>query len=308
MPGVQRRPDRPWSKPGAWRNRSRLVRAARLLRTRRPRTFNDKVRYKLLRDHRPLQVTFADKAAMRRHVARIVGDEHLPGLLGLLDDPDDLLDLDLPRAYVVKPTHGSGACIVVSEAAPEDARLPPSVHGWLDALVRPEHVERTHLRDIAAGWLEKRYGRGPNHEWAYGQVPRRILVESLLEGADGGVPEDHKLFVFSGRCHFVQVDTARFGRRTQDFFDRDWATLPMTGGYPRSEVPPSRPARLEEMIDLAERLGAGTDFVRVDLFTLPDRVVVGELTSSPAGGDSPFSPPVWNERFGEHWRVPRRYR
>ena len=310
MPGVQRRPrpERPWSKPGEWRNRSRIVRVGRLLRTRRPRTFNDKVRYKLLRDHRPLQVTFADKAAMRDHVARVVGAEHLPGLLGLVDDPDDLLELDLPRAWVVKPTHGSGACVVVSDAAPEGSRLPSPAHGWAYALVRPEHVERTHLRDIAAGWLETGYGRGPNHEWAYGQVPRRILVEELLRGGDGGVPEDHKLFVFSGRCHFVQVDTGRFGLRTQDFFDRDWAPLAMTGGCPRSEVPPSRPVRLEEMVDLAERLGAGTDFVRVDLFTSPERVVVGELTSSPAGGDSPFWPPVWNERFGQHWQVPRRYR
>jgi hypothetical protein len=105
------------------------------------------------------------------------------------------------------------------------------------------------------------------------------------------VPEDHKLFVFNGRCRFVQVDTARFGARTQDFFDADWTTLDLTGGYPRSAVPPPRPGRLHEMIDLAERLGAGTDFVRVDLFTLPERVLVGELTSSPAGGDSPFHPP-----------------
>ncbi len=62
------------------------------------------------------------------------------------------------------------------------------------------------------------------------------------------------------------------------------------------------------MVDLAERLGAGTDFVRVDLFDLPDRLVVGELTSSPAGGDSPFHPTCWNTVFGSHWTVPRRYR
>ena len=284
------------------------MRWARLLRTRRPVTFNDKVRYKLLRDHRALQVTFADKAAMRAHVAEVVGEQHLPRLLGLLDDADDLLALDLPDAYVVKPTHGSGACVVVSPAAPEDGRLPAPEHGWVYAYVRPAHVEREHLRAVAAGWLAKRYGRGPNHEWGYGLVPRRILVEELLEGVHGGVPEDHKLFVFNGTCRFVQVDTARFGRRTQDFFDRRWRVLEMTGGYPRSPVPPPEPVRLQEMIDLAERLGAGTDFVRVDLFTLPDRLVVGELTSSPAGGDSPFDPPEWNRRFGARWEVPGRYR
>ena len=48
-----------------WRERSRLVRWWRLWHTRRPRTFTEKVRYKMLRDHRELMVTFADKSAVR---------------------------------------------------------------------------------------------------------------------------------------------------------------------------------------------------------------------------------------------------
>ena len=62
------------------------------------------------------------------------------------------------------------------------------------------------------------------------------------------------------------------------------------------------------MIAIAERLGADTDFVRVDLYVLPDRIVFGELTSYPAGGHSPFFPDSYDEEFGSHWTVPRRYR
>ena len=62
------------------------------------------------------------------------------------------------------------------------------------------------------------------------------------------------------------------------------------------------------MIELAERLGAGTDFVRVDLYDVDGRIVFGELTSFPAGGDSPFDPESFNEEFGRPWTVPRRYR
>ena len=40
---------------------------------------------------------------------------------------------------------------------------------------------------------------------------RRVIVEELLAGAGGGVPDDYKFFVFHGRCAFVQVDTGRFG-------------------------------------------------------------------------------------------------
>jgi hypothetical protein len=139
-------------------------------------------------------------------------------------------------------------------------------------------------------------------------VPRRIIVEELLVGADGAVPDDYKLFVFHGTCRYAQVDRARFGARTQDFFTHDWEHLPLSGGHPWAAPAIPRPERLPEMIRLAERLGSGTDFVRVDLYDLPGRIVFGELTSLPAGGDSPFDPERFNREFGSHWTPPRRYR
>jgi hypothetical protein len=46
----------------------------------------------------------------------------------------------------------------------------------------------------------------------------------------------------------------------------------------------------------------------VDLYDLPERIVFGELSSFPAGGDSPFEPECYDEEFGSHWAPPRRYR
>jgi len=62
----------------AWRERSRIVRLARLWRTRRPQSFREEVRYEMLRDHRSAVVTFADKAAVRDYVADAVGASYLP--------------------------------------------------------------------------------------------------------------------------------------------------------------------------------------------------------------------------------------
>lgn len=292
----------------AWRQRSRLVRAWRLWRTRRPRTFTEKVRYKMLRDRRTLMVTFVDKVAVRDHVASVVGPDVLPRVLHVLDDPAALAHVDLPEAFVLKPSHGSGVAVVVSASAPSDARLPPPEWSWVYSHVRPEHAPVQHLVDMGRVWLSKLYGRGPNHEWAYGHVPRRLVVEELLAGPDGDVPDDYKLFVFHGTCRYVQVDRGRFHDRTQDFFTADWTHLPLSGGHPWAAPPLPRPDRLDEMIDLAERLGRGTDFVRVDLYALPDRVVFGELSSFPAGGDSPFEPASFDAEFGSHWTPPRRYR
>jgi hypothetical protein len=284
------------------------VRAVRLWRTRDPRTFREKVRYKMLRDHRELVVTFADKAAVRDYVAAAVGEHYQPRAHAIVDDPAALRGLNLPDAYVVKPTHGSGAALIVSGTAPGEARLPTEQGSWVYRHVQPAVAAREDVIRIAQGWLAQLYGQGPNREWVYGQVPRRIIVEELLTGADGAIPDDYKFFVFHGRCAFIQVDAGRFGRRSQDFFRPDWQHLPLSGGLPWAAPEPAKPGCLTEMIQIAERLGVDTDFVRVDLYDVEGRVVFGELTSFPAGGDSPFDPESFNEEFGRPWTVPRRYR
>ena len=291
-----------------WRERSRLVRVVRLWRTRNPRTFREKVRYKMLRDRRALVVTFADKAAVRDYVAEVVGQQYLPNAYAIVDDPAALYDVSLPDSYVVKPTHGSGAAIVVSERAPLESRLPSESGSWVYRHVAAEFAPRADVVRIAREWVAQLYGQGPNREWVYGRIPRRIIVEEMLATSDGSIPDDYKFFVFHGTCRYVQVDRGRFERRTQDFFTSDWSHLSLNGGHPWSAPPIPRPERLEEMIRLAQRLGQGTDFVRVDLYDLPGRIVFGELSSLPAGGDSPFDPESFNSEFGSHWTPPRRYR
>jgi hypothetical protein len=261
----------------------------------------------MLRDHRPLVVTFADKAAVRDHVRSEVGEQYLPKAYALLDDSAQLRTFNLPESCVIKPTHGSGAVIVVSPDAPVGATLPTPDKAWVYGHVTKASVDSGALAAVAEAWLGENYGGGPNREWAYTRVPRRILIEELLVGAHGGIPEDYKFFVFHGKAQYIQVDAGRFGDRTQDFYLPSWEHLELSGGPAWAPIARPRPERLEEMIDVAERLGADTDFVRVDLYHLDDRVVVGELTNYPAAGNSPFHPESFNADFGRHWTVPRRY-
>jgi len=42
--------------------------------------------------------------------------------------------------------------------------------------------------------------------------------------------------------------------------------------------------------------------LRVDLYAVDDRIVVGELTSYPGGGHHYFDPPAYDYVWGAYWR------
>lgn len=52
-----------------------------------------------------------------------------------------------------------------------------------------------------------------------------------------------------------------------------------------------RPGNLEAMLQIARRLSAPFESIRVDLYTDGDRVLVGELDNCPNGGVVTFIPP-----------------
>ncbi len=171
-------------------------------------TFNDKILYKMLRDHRPLLTTFADKVAARGHVADRLGDDVLPKLLAVTATPAELPRLGLPEHFALKASHASGGVVLVSDTADPDALLPDPDTYWPRVSVRPENLDWDELVRVCEAWLARLYGGGPYREWAYVDIPRRILVEELLRDAGGGVPVDYKFFVFNGTCRLAQVDSS----------------------------------------------------------------------------------------------------
>lgn len=254
-------------------------------RRRAPRTINEKILFRMAFDRRPLWITLSDKIAVREHVAARVGSDVLTELYAVVDDPG-ALDLDrLPERFVVKPSHGSGAVIIVDDRAPADARLdPPASRSWCTAL---EHVRKDALRDgafraMALNWLSARYS--PVSEWAYWAVPPRLVVEELLEDGDGSIPADYKFWCFDGEVGFIQVLLDRLDQPLRSIHLPDWTPIEGDFGVEGPAIPPRRPVALERMLDIAGRLSAGLDFVRVDLYAVGERVVFGELTAYPDGG------------------------
>ena len=74
----------------------------------------------------------------------------------------------------------------------------------------------------------------------------------------------------------------------------------------RCVVPVREPPNLALMLETAEKLGSGLDFVRVDLYDIGSRIYFGEMTFTPGGGFAHFEPAAMDQHLGELWNRRRR--
>ena len=203
-------------------------------------------------------------------------------LLAAIRHPDQVDGLDLPARWIMKASHASGCVRIVTEDDP---------------------IKPGEMRQLVTDWLQIEHGRY-GLEWAYHNVERVVVVEELLS-YQGDVPRDVKLFCFDGRVVYIQIDSARFDEHQQSLFDTSWNRLDVrVKDYAPHTEKVAPPQALSEMIRVAECLSAGIDFVRVDLYDVGAKVMVGEMTNYPQGGSGNFNPPHWDDVFGQHWQMP----
>lgn len=244
-----------------------------------PQTFTERLLVKMGRDRDPTMTRTADRIAMREYVEERIGAGHLPALLAVIDDPKQVRTLDLPKRYVAKATHGSQMVHIVQHDSP---------------------AERETIVRKGKSWLRTCYWRR-HGEWAYRGIPRRIIIENFL-GSDKEPPGDWKWYCFNGKAAIATFDFDRFTDHRRNVYDADGAQLDLAlcHRFPQGDLRPV-PENYQAMRQIAERLAEGFEFVRVDLYDLPEGIIVGELTHCPAAGLTMFNPPEWDQWLGERW-------
>ena len=168
------------------------------------------------------------------------------------------------------------------------------------------------MRRVCRHWLRRTYAP-QKHEWAYRSIPRRILVEELLLGPDGKLPEDIKFHMYDGVCRPCTVETGRDGELLACHYTPEWQLYDRANetaardGKLAPERP--RPVRLDAMRAVAERLSAGLDYLRVDFLDLGERFTMTELRftrrAAPAGR-STSATSRWGSTGGTRGGPPRR--
>jgi len=242
-----------------------------------PRSFNEKILHRKLCTNNDILTTICDKELVRSYVRTKFSENILNEVYCITTNPDTIQFDTLPSDFVIK-TGNKGVMIIDDK----------------------EKINKEKIKSECKKAIRSPYGIN-KHEYWYGNTEPKIIIEKRLYTENGDLPEDYKFYVFDGRVEYVHVDTDRFGNHSMRFYDRNWTPQSFTKSG--NELGPviDEPSELQEMIRIAEKLGADFDFIRVDLYHVENQVIFGELTPAPAGGGGKFTPRKYDFEFGRLW-------
>lgn len=246
---------------------------------KRPRTLNDKVGYILDNyfDKSPITEVIGTKYLAKKYITDKIGHEHVAKLYGVYDKPEDIDWAALPKSFVLKAVRGHFGREVI--------------------IVRDK--DRADRADII-----QKLNKYCSTPWMKNIHKNRIIAEEFLEPA-GPDLVDYKFFCSYGKpliSYCLVKDKygiSDVSLKTASFYEiPEWKRIDLIlDGDKPNNVP--KPKHFDKMLELAKKLSADFPLVRVDLYEVDDRVLVGEITEDASGAKSIFDKVEWDFRFGD---------
>ncbi len=275
-------PDEPMLKVQYW------IKLGRRLDLKKPKRFTEKLQWYKLYYRNPLMKICVNKYSVRKYVKKKGLEDILVKLYAHYDKAENVDWKSLPESFVIKTQQGGGGLNVL--VVPDKSKL-----------TKEEMVSKLSFSRSKTG--EKTGGR----EWAYWGIPTGIIVEELLvnhENPEAGI-NDYKFFCYNGKPEYIIVDIDRYIGHKRNFYDLDWNNLHITSDCPAADREIPRPDNLDEMIQVARKLSEDFPYVRVDLYSVEDKVYFGELTFYPWSGYVQYTPDEADFLFGKDFTLKR---
>lgn len=241
-----------------------------------PVTFNEKIQWLKLNKRNPEYTIMVDKLLAKDYVAKKIGKEHIIPTLDYWDDAKKIDITNLPEKFVLKCNHDSKDICICTDK-------------------KSFNLEES-KKKLSKGLKNDFYRTF--REWAYKDVPRRVLAEKYMVDESGDELKDYKVFNFNGEPKFIQVDYNRFKGHMRKIYDTEWNPMPFDCLYGNDGRVFEKPEVLEEVLQYAKILSEGFAFLRTDFYIINNKVYFGELTFYPEAGYGFISPKEWDVIIG----------
>ena len=249
-----------------------------------PKDFNEKIQWIKLFYRPDILTKLVDKLEVRNYVKEKIGEKYLNTIIKVYNHHNEIDLTELPKQFVLKATHGSNYNLIVKNK---------------------DHIPPRKIKKLAKKWLRRNYYYKSGLEWAYKNVPPRIIAETYIQEKNKQVLNDYKFYCFNGIPKFIQIDIDRNINNYRCFYDTSWKKLPFTKGKnPIYNQEIKKPKNLTEMKQLAQKLAGTFPFVRIDFFSVNEKTIFGEMTFYPGDGRTTFYPEKYNRIIGNYLKLP----
>lgn len=254
-----------------------------------PKTFREKVCWKMVNDRNPLLPIVSDKYLVYYYVASKIGIENANNLLvenyNYITTLEDLDKIEFPDSFILKSNQGSGRNFICRKGEDVDVELLKKyVHNWLNS-----------YKDLLSP------------QWAYKRIKKVIIVQKLLEGSAASPIVEFKLYMLHGKCSLIHFISDRFGDREKYFLDQNFEILPSSNVKINVYVKSLIDKHKNNMYELAYDLSEDFDFIRVDFMIHDGILYLGELTNYPGSIFHKGIPDSVNQKMGEEWKLNSNY-
>lgn len=244
-----------------------------------PQTFNEKLQWLKLHDHREEYTTMVDKFAVKDYISKTIGSQYVIPLLGVWNRFEEIDFTKLPNQFVLKTTHGCGGMYICRDKN--------------ELNVSKARSEITRKLNFNYYYTQR--------EWPYKNVPPKIIAEKYMQDGDTLILNVFKVFNFAGIPRIIQViQNDKTPDETIDYFDIDWNLLEVRQNYPNSVNHLKRPANLDEMLRLSAKCSQGIPFVRTDWYCINGNTFFSEFTFYSDAGFERFYPNSWDMILGNY--------
>lgn len=252
---------------------------------KKPQRFTEKLQWYKLNYRTPVMTQCADKYKIRFYLKDKEYEDLSPELYQVCDTFEEI-DFDkLPDAFAIKCNNSSGTNIFIKDKSKMNLdEIAEEVRSWKK------------VKTISAG-----------REWAYENIEQKIVVEELLVSKDGTQKDslnDYKFLCFNGEPKLLWVDMDRASNHKRAFLDLDWNMLDVTSNRTKTDEFIPKPYGFEKMIEVAKDVAKDFPFVRVDFYSLNEKIYIGELTFYPWSGCVEFTPDSFDFELGSYFTLP----
>jgi hypothetical protein len=215
---------------------------------------------------------YVDKLEAKKIFKQECGDLiHVANVIRILSGPEDLTEADLNPTYLIKATHGSGWNIDI-------AKTPMSLEAAKQLLRK--------WNTIYAPGVEKQYG----------ELTPRFFIEQKINDAEHGITGNANTFTI--RC--VKGTAFSFHLKRHGKYNI-WLVPSWQLVIKEISSHDNIHNEYNTMIELAEKLAAPFEFVRIDFYLDNEgRIYFSEYTFTPNGGKQ-FYPMELERHLGKLW-------